>query len=99
MITIITILHVIVCLLLILVILLQIGKAGSLGGLFGGGGGEQLFSTPSGSNFLRKLTVGFTVIFIITSLSLTFLSYRKKLKTVTSLAPVVQQQTPVQQGK
>ena len=96
--TLITVLHVIASLFLILIILLQIGHAGSLGNLVGGT--DQLFSTPSGSSFLRKVTIGLAVVFVVTSMSLTFLSYRTGLKTVTGLippqAPQQQQSQPAQ---
>ena len=85
--------HIIVALLLIVVILLQIGRAGSLGGIFGGGG-EQLFSTPSGSELLRKTTIVLAVAFLITSVSLTYVTYHRKLLTVMSRVPAM---PPVQQ--
>ncbi len=95
--TFILVIHVAVALLLILIVLLQIGRAGSLGGIFGGGGGEQLFSTPSGSELLRKTTIILAITFLITSISLTYVSYRRKLVTVTGKipsAPPVQQTSP-----
>lgn len=85
--TFILVIHIAVALLLILIILLQIGKAGSLGGIFGGGGGEQLFSTPSGSELLRKTTIVLAITFLITCVSLTYVSYQRKLVTVTSKVP------------
>ena len=48
-----------------------------------GGGSEQLFSTPSGSVFLRKATITIAIVFILTSIGLTFLSHQTSLKTVT----------------
>jgi len=87
--TFITVLHIIVAFLLVIVILLQIGKAGGLGGIFGGGGTEQLFSTPSGTSFLRKTTIVLAIVFMLTSLSLTFIGYRKASKTVTGKVPSV----------
>lgn len=77
-----TILHVIVSVLLILIILLQSGKGAGISGIFGGGG-EYLFSTPSGGSFLRKATVTLAVIFVVTSLSMTFVYSRKHFQSVT----------------
>ena len=88
------IIHVIVSVLLILIILLQIGRAGSLGGLFGGGGGDQLLSTPSGSQLLRKVTIVLSLMFLVTTVSLTVVSYRKKLKTVTGKIPATAPAAP-----
>ncbi len=76
-------LHVLVCLLVILVVLIQSGKGAGLNSVFGSGGGDALFSAPSGSMFIRKLTTGLAVAFFLTSLLLTYLSARKGLRTVT----------------
>ncbi|OGS20013.1 MAG: preprotein translocase subunit SecG [Elusimicrobia bacterium RIFOXYA2_FULL_39_19] len=82
--TIFLIFNVAAALLLVLIILLQSGKAGGIGGVLGGGGGsEQLFNTPSGSDFLRKVTVVLAVIFFVSTIGLTFFGYRNQLKTVT----------------
>ncbi len=90
------IVHIITCLLLILVVLTQTGRMGGFGGIFGGGGGEQLFSTPSGSEFLRKTTAILAVIFFLTTISMTYLGYRRGIRTVTSQIPITQQQIPQQ---
>lgn len=76
-------LHILVCLLVILVVLIQSGKGAGLNSVFGSGGGDALFSAPSGSMFIRKLTTGLAVAFFLTSLMLTYLSARKGLRTVT----------------
>jgi len=76
-------LHVLVCLLVILVVLIQSGKGAGLANVFGGGGGDALFSAPSGSMFIRKLTTGLAIGFFMTSLVLTYLSARRGLRTVT----------------
>ena len=76
-------LHVVVCLLVILVVLIQSGKGAGLNNVFGSGGGEALFSAPSGSMFIRKLTTGLAVAFFLTSLMLTYLSARRGMRTVT----------------
>src|SRR5688572_26131835 len=75
--------HVVVCILVILVVLLQSGKGAGFAGLFGGGGGDALFSAPSGSSFVRKLTTGLAVGFFLTSLLLTYMSARRGLSSVT----------------
>ncbi len=76
--------HILVCLLVILVVLIQSGKGAGLSNVFGGGGGgDALFSAPTGSLFIRKLTTGFAVAFFITTLMLTYLGVRRGLRTVT----------------
>ncbi|MDI6641829.1 MAG: preprotein translocase subunit SecG [Elusimicrobiota bacterium] len=89
--TIVVVIHVLTAIFLILLVLLQTGKAGGLGGIFGGGGADQLFSTPSGSQFLRKTTIITIAVFFFTSITLTFISYRRGITTVTSRIP---QQAP-----
>jgi len=91
------VIHVIVALLVILTVLIQVGKGVGLSGLFGGGGGEALFSAPSGSTFMRKLTAGLAIAFFTTSLLLTYLSARKGLKSVTRRAWTAAQQQQQQQ--
>jgi len=84
------IIHILVCLFLIFIVLVQTGRSGGLGGIFGGSGGEQLFSTPSGSAFLRKTTAIAAIIFFLTTISMTYLGYRRGIKTVTSQIPISQ---------
>ncbi len=87
--TLLLIIHTIVCIGLILIVLLQAGKGSGIAGLFGGGGSDQLFSAPSGMAFIKKLTVAMAVIFMITSLSLTMLTSRMGLRSVTSQVPYI----------
>src|ERR1700719_434188 len=80
--------HIIVCVGLILVVLFQAGKGAGLGNLFGGGGGDQLFSAPSGSAFIRKLTTGMAIVFILTSVSLTIVSGRRTNRSLMEQMPM-----------
>jgi preprotein translocase subunit SecG len=70
---IITALHVIVCIFLVAVVLLQRGKGAQVGAVFGGGGGATMFGSRGAGNFLTKLTTGAAVIYMLTSLSLSYL--------------------------
>jgi preprotein translocase subunit SecG len=70
------------------IVLIQSGKSGGLGGIFGGGSNEALFSAPSGSTFIRKLTVGFAIAFICTTLLLTILGSRKHTRSVIQRVPI-----------
>src|SRR5260221_13212022 len=79
--------HSLVCIGLILVVLFQVGKGAGLGNLFGGGGGDQLFSAPSGSAFIKKVTTGMAVVFIITSVTLTLLSSRRSNRSLLESLP------------
>lgn len=65
-------LHIIVCVLLVILILLQSGKEG-MGVIFGGGNSSVFGSTGAGG-ILAKLTTLMAVIFVITSLSYTYVT-------------------------
>jgi len=69
----ITVLHVIVCIFLVAVVLLQRGRGAQIGAVFGGGGGGTMFGGRGAGNFLTKLTTGAAVVFMLTSLSLSYL--------------------------
>ena len=71
------VLHVMVCLVLILVVLLQRGKGGDMGAVLGGGGSNTVFGGRGAGNFLTKLTTSSAIIFMGTSLSLSYLAYQE----------------------
>ena len=66
--------HVITCFLLIIVVLLQSSKGGGLSGAFGGGGGQAVFGGRETATFLSRATTYLAIVFMVTSLSLAFLS-------------------------
>lgn len=66
--------HLIACVLLIIVVLMQSSKGGGLSGSFGGMGGQTIFGGRETASFLSKLTTYLAVIFMVTSLTLAFLS-------------------------
>jgi preprotein translocase subunit SecG len=68
------VLHVMVCLILILVVLLQRGKGSDMGAALGGGGSNTVFGGRGAGNFLTKLTTGAAIGFMLTSLSLSYLT-------------------------
>jgi preprotein translocase subunit SecG len=80
------IIHVIISIFLILVVLLQQGKGADLQGAFGGGGSQTAFGARGATTLLHKLTTGFFVAFVITSMSLAILQARPG-KSVMSGAP------------
>lgn len=90
-------LHMIVCVFVILAVLLQSGKGAGFAGFMGSGGGDALFSAPSGSSLVRKITTGLAVAFFTTSLALTYLGARRGLRSVTntlSLPPLPETSAP-----
>ena len=77
------ILHIIISLFLILVVLLQQGKGADLAGAFGGGGSQTAFGARGATTLLHKLTTGFFIAFVITSLSLAILQARPRGSVMT----------------
>ena len=70
--------HVIVSLFLILVVLVQQGKGADLAGAFGGGGSQTAFGARGATTLLHKLTTGFFVAFVVTSMTLAVLQARPR---------------------
>src|SRR5277367_6221266 len=71
-----TLVHVIVCLFLIIVVLLQSGKAADLAGAFGGMGSQTAFGPRGSATLLSKATTISTVVFMLTSISLSIIATR-----------------------
>jgi preprotein translocase subunit SecG len=71
--TVLVVLHVLVCFFLIAVVLLQRGKGAEIGAVFGSGASSTVFGSRGAGNFLTKLTTVSAVIFMLTSLSLSYL--------------------------
>jgi len=67
-----TILHVAVAICLVLSVLLQAGKGGGIGAAFGGSS-DTMFGARGPVSFLSKLTTGAAVLFMATSLLLTYI--------------------------
>ena len=70
--TIVVIIHVIVSLALIFIVLLQHGKGAGIGAAFGGSS-QTVFGSTGAAPFLAKITAGVAIIFMCTSLGLTFM--------------------------
>jgi len=59
---------------MIAVVLLQSGKGAEMGASFGSSGSQSVFGAGGGTTFLSKMTTGAAVIFMLTSLSLAYIS-------------------------
>ncbi len=68
------IIHVAVSIALIMIVLLQTGKGADMGAAFGGGASQTLFGSTGAGTFLSKATTVVAVVFMLTSLSLAYLS-------------------------
>jgi preprotein translocase subunit SecG len=87
--------HVIVSIALILIVLLQTGKGADMGAVFGGAGSQALFGNTGAATFLGKMTTAAAVIFMITSLTLAYISKSGGKSVVSDIKPAVQQTQPV----
>jgi preprotein translocase subunit SecG len=97
MVTILTIIHILVCVFLVSIVLLQHGKGADIGATFGGGG-ESLFGTEGPVPIMNKITTGVAVLFMVTSISLAYISAHSTTSSVMGgySAPVpVEQAAPV----
>lgn len=91
------VIHVIVCIALIMIVLLQTGKGADMGAAFGGGSSQTLFGSTGASTFLSKATTVAAIVFMLTSLTLAYVSGGKAAKSVVTNAPApIEQQEPAQ---
>jgi preprotein translocase subunit SecG len=74
--TFLTIIHVIACITLILIVLLQAGKGANMGAAFGGSS-QTVFGSSGAGTFLGKMTAAVAIIFMLTSITLTYTSSRR----------------------
>ena len=97
MVTILTIIHIMVCIFLVSIVLLQHGKGADIGATFGGGG-ESLFGTEGPVPIMNKITTAVAVLFMVTSISLAYISAHSTTSSVMggySVQAPIEQATPV----
>jgi preprotein translocase subunit SecG len=93
--TLVTIVHVLACFVLILVVLLQAGKGANMGATFGGSS-QTVFGSSGAGTFLGKMTAAVAIIFMLTSLTLTYTATRRGSSLFDrSNAPVTRQSAPI----
>ena len=81
------IIHIIVCIALIMIVLLQTGKGADMGAAFGGGSSQTLFGSTGASTFLGKATTVAAVVFMLTSLTLAYMSGNQTASTIMQDSP------------
>jgi len=97
--TILVIIHIIVSLALIMIVLLQHGKGAGIGAAFGGSS-QTVFGSTGAAPFLAKLTAAAAILFMVTSLGLTFLGRQKEVSVMQGAAkPPVSQTVPAAPAK
>jgi len=92
--TLLTIIHVLACITLILIVLLQAGKGANMGAAFGGSS-QTVFGSSGAGTFLGKMTAAIAILFMLTSISLTYTASRKTSGLMDGAsAPVTKQSVP-----
>ena len=89
--TVLYIVHILVCIGLLPIILLQSGKGGGVSAVFGGGSSGTVFGSRGASSFLTRMTTASAIIFMVTSLGLSYIS--SKSRSVVPKAPPAAAQT------
>jgi preprotein translocase subunit SecG len=79
--------HIIVCIALIMIVLLQTGKGADMGATFGGGSSQTLFGSTGASTFLSKATTVAAIVFMLTSLTLAYMSGNRSASTIMENPP------------
>ena len=92
--TLLIILHILVSFILILIVLLQAGKGADMGAAFGGSS-QTVFGSSGAGTFLGKMTAGIAILFMCTSLLLTYTaSHRSSSLMERTRVPVTEQKLP-----
>ncbi|MBM9518391.1 preprotein translocase subunit SecG [Desulforhopalus vacuolatus] len=81
--TLLLIVHILVCFFLVVIVLLQQGKGADIGATFGGSS-QSLFGTEGPMPLLNKITTAAAITFMVTSLSLAYISSQDSHATVMS---------------
>jgi len=82
--------YIVISITLILLVLLQQGKGSDIGSAFGGGSSNAMFGSSGPSNPLTKVTAIVSAIFLVLSLSITYIS-RSALEDSEIDIPVIEE--------
>jgi preprotein translocase subunit SecG len=85
------IIHVVVCIALIMIVLLQTGKGADMGAAFGMGASQTLFGSSGAGGFLSRATTVAAVVFMLTSLTLAYLSGNRTGQSIMTQVPAAAQ--------
>ncbi len=90
-------LHVLICLSIVGVVLLQQGRGADIGAAFGAGASNTVFGSRGAGNFLTKLTTGFAIAFMLTSLTLAYVAVPRGIESVVGGAAVEDAASPLEE--
>ena len=85
------ILHTLAAIAVIGLVLMQHGKGADMGAAFGSGSAGSLFGATGSANFLSRMTAVLAAVFFLTSLGLTFYSYKQSAKSGVMDSQVIEQ--------
>ncbi len=88
--------HIFTCFFIIVTVLLQSGKGAAIGSTFGGSS-QTVFGTSGSASLLTKFTTFFAIVFMCTSLYLTYYSVHKRGGSVMDSMEIVQT-VPTEEG-
>jgi preprotein translocase subunit SecG len=90
--TLLTIIHILACITLILIVLLQAGKGANMGAAFGGSS-QTVFGSSGAGTFLGKMTAAVAIIFMLTSITLTYTASKRTSALMDGPSTPVTKQT------
>ena len=80
------VLHIMICLVLIVVVLLQAGRGANMGAAFGGSS-QTVFGAAGAGTFLSKMTTVIAILFMLTTLGLSYFSQERTSSVVRDYTP------------
>lgn len=89
--------HVLACIFLIFIILIQAGRGGGLSEAFGGGSATQTVFGAKTAAFVIRMSIIFATLFLLTSISLTVITARRKVSLMERFTEGVELQFPEEQ--
>jgi len=93
MLTLLIIAQIILGVILVGLILIQKGKGAEMGVSFGAGAADTLFGPTGAMSLLAKITWVLAFIFMLNSISISYIVYRAGTKSIVQNAPTPQQPT------
>lgn len=88
------VLHTLAALCVIGLVLMQHGKGADMGAAFGSGSAGSLFGATGSANFLSRLTAVLAAVFFLTSLGLTYYSYKQSARSGVMDRQIIEQKVP-----